>query len=154
MCCASDQRGKRYRVSQLKQASRSASNPPRLISTCPSWTSAEESYGQTVCGGYTGDSQPRLCGISLMVLISARECDGDVSKQQTYFRNADFHLSRYEAICRYFRSRQTPPEERSRHHHESLIEEAEQEIKSLSWSELMIAGGVAGVTAWAVRPSL
>lgn len=59
-------------------------------------------------------------------------------------------MGRYEAICRYFRSRQTPLQARSTHHHESLIEEAEQEIKSLSWAELMVAGGVAGVTAWAV----
>ncbi|KAJ9116183.1 hypothetical protein QFC20_000863 [Naganishia adeliensis] len=33
-------------------------------------------------------------------------------------------------------------------HHESLIEEAENELEELSWSELMIAGGCAGTASW------
>jgi hypothetical protein len=40
-------------------------------------------------------------------------------------------------------------------HHDSLIDEAEAELASgLTWPELMAAGGVAGVTAWLVRPIL
>jgi solute carrier family 25 carnitine/acylcarnitine transporter 20/29 len=33
-------------------------------------------------------------------------------------------------------------------HHESLIEEAENEFEELSWSELMFAGGCAGTASW------
>lgn len=63
---------------------------------------------------------------------------------------------RYEATCRFFRSRKPAPEpslapELKRHpNHNSLIEEAEEELHALSWPELMTAGGLAGVTAWLV----
>ena len=84
----------------------------------------------------------------------------------------------YEGICRYFRNkrrrndspppssihhsayaahRQKPdpsnadglsPRHEHRVHHESLIEEAENELEELSWGELMIAGGCAGTASW------
>jgi len=65
---------------------------------------------------------------------------------------------RYEAMCRFFKSFKPPPPpptaSRNRHH-DSLIDEAEAELASgLTWPELMAAGGVAGVTAWLVGPSL
>lgn len=64
---------------------------------------------------------------------------------------------RYEAMCRFFKSFKPPPPpptaSRNRHH-DSLIDEAEAELASgLTWPELMAAGGMAGVTAWLVRPS-
>lgn len=58
---------------------------------------------------------------------------------------------RYEATCRYFKSRKPPPEP-PRHYHNNLIDEAEEELRALSWPELMTAGGLAGVTAWVVSP--
>jgi len=57
--------------------------------------------------------------------------------------------NRYEATCRYFKSRKSPPEP-PRHYHNNLIDEAEEELRALSWPELMTAGGLAGVTAWIV----
>ncbi|KAI5451552.1 hypothetical protein NCC49_001537 [Naganishia albida] len=84
----------------------------------------------------------------------------------------------YEGICRYFRNKrrqeQSPPPRSIHHtayaahrlkqdplnadgltprhvhqvHHESLIEEAENELEELSWSELMFAGGCAGTASW------
>lgn len=66
--------------------------------------------------------------------------------------------SRYEAMCRLFKSFKPPPPPPSstsshrNRHHDSLIDEAEAELASgLTWAELMAAGGVAGVTAWLVR---
>ncbi len=57
----------------------------------------------------------------------------------------------YEFVCRFFKHRKNPPPvPSSRHHHESLIDEAEQERSRLTWPELMTAGGLAGVTAWMV----
>jgi hypothetical protein len=62
-------------------------------------------------------------------------------------------------MCRFFKSTKPPPPpptSRNRNvHHDSLIDEAEAELASgLTWTELMAAGGVAGVTAWLVRPLL
>lgn len=55
----------------------------------------------------------------------------------------------YEATCRFFKQRkQPPPIPTSLHHHESLIDEAEKGRSSLTWGELMTAGGLAGLTAW------
>lgn len=69
----------------------------------------------------------------------------------------------YEAVCRLFKSMKpkspsadlAPLSEEAvkkrKHHHESLIDEAEMELASgLTWGELMTAGGVAGVVAWIV----
>jgi len=59
-------------------------------------------------------------------------------------------------MCRFFKSfKPPPPIKTSRNvHHDSLIDEAEAELASgLTWPELMAAGGVAGVTAWLVRPA-
>jgi hypothetical protein len=36
------------------------------------------------------------------------------------------------------------------HTHTSLAEEAENELGELSWGELMLAGGVAGMVSWSV----
>jgi len=58
-------------------------------------------------------------------------------------------MGRYEATCRFFKSRKSPPEP-PRHYHNNLIDEAEEEMRALSWPELMTAGGLAGVTAWIV----
>ncbi|CAD6564976.1 MAG: hypothetical protein TREMPRED_000531 [Tremellales sp. Tagirdzhanova-0007] len=58
----------------------------------------------------------------------------------------------YESVCRIFKwAKQLPSVPSKQHHHESLIEEAEEELSSLTWPELMIAGGLAGVTAWMTR---
>ncbi|KAL7422931.1 hypothetical protein Q5752_002228 [Cryptotrichosporon argae] len=55
----------------------------------------------------------------------------------------------YEATCRFFKSLHPPAPPARKHHHESLIDEAERELASgLSWAELMTAGGLAGVVAW------
>ena len=43
-----------------------------------------------------------------------------------------------------------PSLEVQRHYHNNLIDEAEEDLQSLSWPELMFAGGVAGVAAWLV----
>jgi hypothetical protein len=60
---------------------------------------------------------------------------------------------RYEATCRFFKSRKCPPQP-PRHYHNNLIDEAEEEMRALSWPELMTAGGLAGVTAWIVSHTL
>jgi solute carrier family 25 carnitine/acylcarnitine transporter 20/29 len=65
-------------------------------------------------------------------------------------RNSPDMIS-YEGVCRYFKSRKIPPPPIHPHHHDNLIEEAEEELASLTWPELMTAGGLAGVVAWIVR---
>ncbi|WVR08551.1 hypothetical protein IAU60_005606 [Kwoniella sp. DSM 27419] len=57
----------------------------------------------------------------------------------------------YEGILRLFKYMKQPPlpANVSRHEGHTLIDEAEMELASgLSWTELMTAGGIAGVTAW------
>ncbi|WRT70681.1 uncharacterized protein IL334_007679 [Kwoniella shivajii] len=57
----------------------------------------------------------------------------------------------YEAMLRFFKYMKTPPLPENTHRHEghTLIDEAEMELSSgLTWTELMTAGGIAGVTAW------
>ncbi|BEI81460.1 hypothetical protein CcaverHIS002_0206200 [Cutaneotrichosporon cavernicola] len=55
----------------------------------------------------------------------------------------------YEASCRFFKWRRHLPEQPPHGH--GLIDEAEAELHSgLNWAELMAAGGVAGVIAWAI----
>lgn len=68
-----------------------------------------------------------------------------------------YSVRRYEAVCRFLRSRKpiiekdTPATTAPRPHHDTLIDEIEIERESLTWPELMTAGGFAGVTAWFVR---
>ncbi|EIW69903.1 hypothetical protein TREMEDRAFT_71447 [Tremella mesenterica DSM 1558] len=55
----------------------------------------------------------------------------------------------YEAVCRYFRNQRKPPATLPANHHgHGLIQEAEAELGTLRWPELMTAGGLAGLAAW------
>ena len=84
-----------------------------------------------------------------MAHILARKY-GHVSPSSTLFHWTDPWNS-YEAVCRYFKSRKSPPSPPSpRHRHTSLIDEAEEDLATLTWPELMTAGGLAGVVAWLV----
>ncbi|ORX41028.1 mitochondrial carrier domain-containing protein [Kockovaella imperatae] len=62
------------------------------------------------------------------------------------------YFGTYEAVCRFFKSRKPPVDSPSPHRnrHTSLIDEAEEEMATLTWPELMTAGGLAGVVAWLV----
>lgn len=59
---------------------------------------------------------------------------------------------RYEGMLRLFkwRRRRDGEDLHEKPHRHDLIHEAEAEMHTLSWPELMAAGGVAGVVAWMV----
>lgn len=59
---------------------------------------------------------------------------------------------RYEGMLRLFKDRRKRAGEHlwDKPHGHGLIDEAEAEMHTLSWPELMAAGGVAGVVAWVV----
>ena len=70
-------------------------------------------------------------------------------------------IVRYEAVCRFFKSRKTSTvtvteavtktsRTPARRRHGSLIDEAEKELAILTWPELMTAGGLAGLMGWFV----
>lgn len=51
----------------------------------------------------------------------------------------------YEATCRYFKPPSAQP---SATDHSSLLSEIDSEAKSMPWSALFLAGGLAGIAGW------
>jgi len=105
--------------------------------------------------------------LSATRIPSAFEVAGDIFRRQgirglyrgistTALRDCSYgvYFCTYEGTCRFLRP---PPRPRSRvdtdtHHpnHSSLINEMEEEFSHLSWTRLLIAGGLAGVTSWII----
>ncbi|KAG9010669.1 hypothetical protein FRB94_010146 [Tulasnella sp. JGI-2019a] len=58
------------------------------------------------------------------------------------------YFATYEGTCRLFKALKSPDRDVIDVNHSSLIQEVEAFESSLSWSELMVSGGLAGVAGW------
>jgi hypothetical protein len=96
-------------------------------------------------------SRPGPCAHKLPLDQASRDGISDIEAQRTPPPGTQLTPS-YEAMLRMFKERRRRAGEpliETPHNH-GLIDEAEAEMHTLSWPELMAAGGVAGVVTWVV----